>query len=191
MERVSKKSFIVTTLLMPILMLALMIAPALIAEFSEPDTRQIMVIDHTGKIGSQLSNSPSLTFAVTNLPVDSARNLPAIDAVLEIPEETLSGHGTLRMYTNGPSSMEIESAITSQVDNIVEHLKLQSYQIDNLDEIVKSIHSETTMQSVRNDREDTGGSTMLSYLLGVILTLMLYMCLLLYGQMVMTSIIEE
>ena len=87
--------------------------------------------------------------------------------------------------------MEIESAITSQVDNIVEHLKLQSYQIDNLDEIVKSIHSETTMQSVRNDREDTGGSTMLSYLLGVILTLMLYMCLLLYGQMVMTSIIEE
>ena len=191
MERVSKKSFIVTTLLMPILMLALMIAPALIAEFSEPDTRQIMVIDHTGKIGSQLSNSPSLTFAVTNLPVDSARNLPAIDAVLEIPEETLSGHGTLRMYTNGPSSMEIESAITSQVDNIVEHLKLQSYQIDNLDEIVKSIHSETTMQSVRNDRDDTGGSTMLSYLLGVILTLMLYMCLLLYGQMVMTSIIEE
>jgi len=191
MERVSKKSFIITTLLMPLLMLLMMIAPALIVGFSEPDTRQVMVIDHTGKIGDRLTNSGSITFAVTNLPVDSARNLPAIDAVLEIPNDVLSGHGTLKMYTNGPSSMDIESEITSQVDNIVEHIKLESYSIDNLDEIIQSIHSETRLQSVRNDNEETGGSTLFSYALGLVLTFMLYMCLLLYGQMVMTSIIEE
>lgn len=191
MERVSKKSFIITTLLMPILMLAMMAAPALIAEFSEPDTRQVMVIDHTGKIGGQLTDSPSLTFAVTNLPVDSACNLPATDAVLEIPKDALSGHGVITLYTNGPSSMEIESAITSQVDNIVERIKLGDYDIDNLDEIIKSIQCDTSLQSIRNDRDDSGFSTLLSYILGLVLSMMLYMCLLLYGQMVMTSIIEE
>ena len=35
LERVRKKSFIITTLLMPVIMLALMVAPALIAMFAE------------------------------------------------------------------------------------------------------------------------------------------------------------
>ena len=42
-ERVAKKSFIITTLLMPVLMLALMAAPALIAQFSTPSERVIAV----------------------------------------------------------------------------------------------------------------------------------------------------
>ncbi|MDE6101075.1 MAG: ABC transporter permease [Paramuribaculum sp.] len=191
MERVSKKSFLITTFLMPVLMLGMMMVPALIAIFSESENRQLMVIDNSGKIAQELKNTPSLTFVATGILLDSARNLDGVDGVLVIPAEVLTGQATMQIYTNGPSSMEIESAIVSQVDDIVERYKLSSYEIENLDRIIESIKSDVKLQSIRNDKDSTESSTTLSYLLGIVLTMMLYMCLILYGQMVMTSIIEE
>lgn len=190
MERVSKKSFIITTILMPLVMLALMLAPVLIAEFSESENRKVLVIDNSANIAKSLKNTPELSFTETDIELDSARNAPGIDAVLVIPAEALTGDATLQFYSNDASSMSVENAIVDQVNEIVEKQKLASYNIDNLDEIIKSIHSDVDLQSIRNE-DSSESSTMLSYMLGMILTLMLYMCLLLYGQMVMTSIIEE
>lgn len=192
MERVTKKSFIITTLLMPVIMLGLMMAPVLIAMFSESDNRNILVIDNSADtISSRLQNTPTLTFLPQNISVDSARRVESVDAVLVIPESIYDNGATLQIYTNGASSMEVESAITGQFNDIIESQRLKNYNIDDLDEIISAVHSDVKLQSLRNDEEATESSTMLSYMLGMILTLMLYMCLLLYGQMVMTSIIEE
>lgn len=192
MERVTKKSFIITTLLMPVIMLGLMMAPVLIAMFSESDNRNILVIDNSADtISSRLQNTPTLTFLPQNISVDSARRVESVDAVLVIPESIYDNYATLQIYTNGASSMEVESEITGQFNDIIESQRLKSYNIDDLDEIISAVHSDVKLQSLRNDEDATESSTMLSYMLGLILTLMLYMCLLLYGQMVMTSIIEE
>lgn len=191
-ERVTKKSFIITTLLMPVIMLGLMMAPVLIAMFSESDNRNILVIDNSADtISSRLQNTPTLTFLPQNISVDSARRVESVDAVLVIPESIYDNGATLQIYTNGASSMEVESAITGQFNDIIESQRLKNYNIDDLDEIISAVHSDVKLQSLRNDEDATESSTMLSYMLGLILTLMLYMCLLLYGQMVMTSIIEE
>lgn len=192
MERVTKKSFIITTLLMPVIMLGLMMAPVLIAMFSESDNRNILVIDNSADtISSRLQNTPTLTFLPQNISVDSARRVESVDAVLVIPQSIYDNGATLQIYTNGASSMEVESAITGQFNDIIESQRLKNYNIDDLDEIISAVHSDVKLQSLRNDEDATESSTMLSYMLGLILTLMLYMCLLLYGQMVMTSIIEE
>lgn len=192
MERVTKKSFIITTLLMPVIMLGLMMAPVLIAMFSESDNRNILVIDNSADtISARLQNTPTLTFLPQNISVDSARRVESVDAVLVIPESIYDNGATLQIYTNGASSMEVESAITGQFNDIIESQRLKNYNIDDLDEIISAVHSDVKLQSLRNDEDATESSTMLSYMLGLILTLMLYMCLLLYGQMVMTSIIEE
>lgn len=192
MERVTKKSFIITTLLMPVIMLGLMMAPVLIAMFSESDNRNILVIDNSADtISSRLQNTPTLTFLPQNISVDSARRVESVDAVLVIPQSIYDNGATLQIYTNGASSMEVESAITGQFNDIIESQRLKKYNIDDLDEIISAVHSDVKLQSLRNDEDATESSTMLSYMLGLILTLMLYMCLLLYGQMVMTSIIEE
>lgn len=192
MERVTKKSFIITTLLMPVIMLGLMMAPVLIAMFSESDNRNILVIDNSADtISSRLQNTPTLTFLPQNISVDSARRVESVDAVLVIPESIYDNGATLQIYTNGASSMEVESAITGQFNDIIESQRLKNYNIDDLDEIISAVHSDVKLQSLRNDEDATESSTMLSYMLGLILTVMLYMCLLLYGQMVMTSIIEE
>ena len=61
-ERVRKKSFIITTILMPVLMIALMAAPALIMSFSQGDEKQIGVIDASNLIGDRLQSDETMHF---------------------------------------------------------------------------------------------------------------------------------
>lgn len=61
MERVTKKSFIITTILMPILMLALMVTPVLVAELAGTDQRSMTVIDNSGMIALHLQATDEYT----------------------------------------------------------------------------------------------------------------------------------
>ena len=61
-ERVRKKSFIITTLLMPVLMIGLMAAPALIMQFSRGDEKVIAVIDDSGLVAPKLESELPLNF---------------------------------------------------------------------------------------------------------------------------------
>lgn len=192
-ERVHKKSFIITTLLMPVFMLAMMVAPALIMTMSSGDTKEILVVDESGAIGKNLKSNEDTKFSVVSIPLDSALANESVSGVLYIPQGVVEGNKSIRLYTNGASSMSLENGITDKVNTIIENIRLKSYDIENLDGIMAQIHSDVKLQSIRNDmkEEEAQSSTELSYFLGVILTFLLYMFLLLYGQMVMTSIIEE
>lgn len=192
LSRVRKKSFIITTLLMPLVMLALMVAPVLVAEFSEPDARRLTVVDLSGSIAPELKDVAEFNVTLTDPSADWRGLLEAdsTDAVLIIPEAIESGHAALQLYTSGPSSMSLEGELASQVNSIIEQHRLRAYNIEDLDQIISATRSDVQIRS-RQYESDEESSTVLSYALGAGLTMILYICLLLYGQMVMTSIIEE
>lgn len=193
-ERVAKKSFLITTILMPILMLGLMMAPALIMSSGVGQSRtEVLVIDNTGVIAPQLKSDETTVFVNTDITVDSALRRDDAEAVLVIPRELLSSQRpSVKYFSNGPSSMVIESTIRSNITDIVEDMRLKEYDIDNLDKILDDVKCDLTVNTVRTDRDSAEtASTELSSGLGIMLTFVLYMFLLLYGQMVMTSIIEE
>ena len=195
LERVKKKSFIITTILMPVLMLAMMAAPALIMMVTGSEERDITVIDETGTIGARLQSDKETHFTLLeSTPLDSALADTEVAGVLYIPAGIMEGKVSPRLYTNGSSSIALESNVSSQIDGIIEEERLKQYDIENLDKILEEVHSDVKLMSIRNDKEDgesQSASAAVSYLIGIILTFLLYMCLLLYGQMVMTSIIEE
>lgn len=193
MERVRKKSFIITTLLMPLLMLAMMVVPVLITEFSESDTRRMVIVDDSGMIAGQIKNTSEFTVVEQEGDWRSMLEDGTAEAVLLIPENAVDNSAPLQLYTSGPSSISLESNIVDQVNSIIEDQRLKAYNIDNLQSIVDAVKSDISLRSRQFDADnaDKESSTMLSYVLGVLLTMILYMCLLLYGQMVMTSIIEE
>ena len=193
LERVSKKSFIISTLLMPILMLAMMVAPALIVSMSTFDSKTIAVIDNSGFIGQHLKNGDEVNFVSVDIPLDSALARTDLDGILLIDGEILTKPSGVTLYSNGASSMSIEMNITSQIEKAIEAHRLKGYNIENLDKILNEVEATVSMQTFRSDQEEgsNASSSVLSYVIGMIMTLMLYMFLLLYGQMVMTSIIEE
>lgn len=193
MERVTKKSFIITTLLMPLLMLALMFTPVLISEFAEGDTRRLVVVDESGVIAPQMESTSAFTIVPADSSWESMLQDERADAVVFIPSNVLDGTAPVELLTGGASSMTLETALTSQINSIIEQTRLKAYDIENLDTIISSIDSDISLVSRQYDADDENkeSSTILSYILGVVLTMLLYMCLLLYGQMVMTSIVEE
>lgn len=194
MERVKKKSFIITTILMPVLMLVIMALPALIMNYVDSSATTVAVIDNSGVILPELKSSESLSFRpATDATVDSALTRENTDAVLVIPANIIDNPRVgLKYYSNGPSSIGTESGITDQVNSIIETRRLKAYNIDNLDTILENVKSNVSLTTVRADKDsEESNSSMFSYAVGIGMTFVLYMFLLIYGQMVMTSIIEE
>ncbi len=195
-ERVRKKSFIITTLLMPVLMIALMVSPALIMKYSGGDEKVIAVIDDSGLVAPKLENSEEISFEITTLPTEEARKqLTEKFGVLYIGSDILENSGNVRLYANSSSSLSLESAITGQIEHILEAEKLKAYNIENLSKILDEVKTKVNMQTFRNDKsqeEDTQAqSSMVATGVGYVLGFILYMFLLIYGSMVMQSVIEE
>lgn len=193
LQRVRRKSFIITTLLVPVLMIGLMVAPALIAMFSTPEAKTIAVIDDTGQIFSHLQDSDEITFESYTQPLDSARADADVEAILAIGANAVDRpNQSITLYYRGAPTLSTDSYIQSQLKDAIEELRLRAYNIENLRQILDEINVDLSYPTVRIDKEeDTGTSSTLSYFLSLIMDLMLYTFILIYGQMVMTSIIEE
>ena len=195
-ERVRKKSFIITTLLMPLLMVALMAAPALIMQFSRGDEKRIAVIDESGLVAPRLESDEELRFEPTDLTTEEARRtLTDRFGVLRIGGDILENPSDVKLYANSSSSLSVESSITDQIERILEAEKLKRYNIDNLQQILDEVKTTVTLQTFRNDKsqeeETHAQSSTVATVTGYVLGFILYMFLLIYGQMVMQSVIDE
>lgn len=193
MERVRKKSFLVTTILMPALMILLMAAPAMILMFGTPDHNVIGVVDQSGKILPQLKGNELYEFVPVEGDTQSRVDSGAINGYLIIPADVLtSSSPVLNLYMNGAIPVELQSSLSNQIETAVENNKLLSYNIENLPEIMDQVKTNVKINEVRLDKEE--GESMesgLGFAIGIFMSFLLYMFILMYGQMVMTSIIEE
>ena len=195
-ERVRKKSFIITTLLMPLLMVGLMFAPMLIMKYSGGDEKHIAVIDESGLIAPRLQSGKELIFEPTDLSTEAARKeLTDKFGVLYIGSDILTNPNNVKLYANSSSSLSVESNITGQIEDIIEAEKLKSYNIENLSQILQEVKTRVGMQTFRNDEsqeeEAHAKSSVVATGMGFVLGMILYMFLLIYGSMVMQSVIEE
>lgn len=193
LERVKRKSFIITTILMPIVMVAMMVAPALIAILSSPEEKSIAVIDDSGVIAENLRNSDEITFIPVTENLDDLKANEDFEAILVIGRNVVKNPSdNVTLYTHSSPSMVTEEFISGQIEKAIEERRIAAYDIDNLRQIMDNVNVDLSMKTFRLDKEEESEtSSLLSYLLGTFMMLILYIFIMLYGQMVMTSIIEE
>ena len=195
-ERVKKKSFIITTILMPLLMIGMMAAPTLMMLFAKGEQKTLLVIDESSVVAPQLEGNEDVEFKTVDTALAEARKDMDVFGVLWIGEDIVDSPSDVKLYTNSSSSMSLEESITAQIEKVIERERLKRYDIDNLEDIMKDLKASVTMTTYRNDQSEEGKdeqatSSVVSYLLGLVLGMMLYMFLIIYGSMVMTSVIEE
>lgn len=200
-ERVRNKSFIIVTLLMPIIMIAIMAAPTLVMLYGgKSEQKRVMVVDRSGLVVDKLYSSPEVEFVdVSELSKSEAcaQYGAGSDAfgVLYIGS-VVDARDSVQLITNSSSSMMLEENISGQISTIVEQEKLLSYNIENLDQILASIETNIKLSTFVNNgtgAEESMESTSsdMNYILGLILGMLLYMIIIIYGQMVLTSVVEE
>lgn len=195
-ERVYKKSFIITTLLMPLLLALVSVAPTLIMIYAKGDTKSISVIDNSGIVAQRLESNEDVEFvAIPNgdLQEELKKSLESDNfGLLYIGEDIVKNPNNIQLYTNSSSSMLIEDAITDQIEEIIEAERLKEYNISDLKQILESIEVNISLSTFRNDsQEQTASSSAASSFIGIILGFVLYFFLVIYGSIVMQSIIEE
>lgn len=201
MERARKKSFIVTTLLMPLFMIGMMVAPSLMMLYGGSEQKQVVVIDKTGFVAERMISSEEVVFSTqNNLTKEEACQIynaeSGIFGILYINEDVKES-GSVQFITNSSSSLMLEELIQSQLRNIIEREKLKArYDIDNLDQMLADVATPITLNTFENngtgneeDMEITSAG--INYILGIVLGMLLYMVIIIYGQMVLTSVVEE
>jgi ABC-2 type transport system permease protein len=201
MERARKKSFIVTTLLMPLFMIGMMVAPSLMMLYGGSEQKQVVVIDKTGFVAERMISSEEVVFSTQNdLTKEEACQIynaeSGIFGILYINEDVKES-GNVQFIINSSSSLMLEELIQSQLKSIVEREKLKErYNIDNLDQMLADVAVPIALNTFENngtgneeDMESTSAG--INYILGIILGMLLYMVIIIYGQMVLTSVVEE
>lgn len=193
LERVKRKSFIISTILVPLFMILLMVAPALIMVFSTPENKTVAVIDDTNRIYPLLSGNDEIEFVSATENLEAARADESYDAILVIGEQAIRNpQDCITLYSHGSLTMMTDEYIQSQLSDAIEDVRLEAYNIRDLDKILDEVQVDLSLQVLDIDKEgDQATSSVLSYILSLIMDMMLYMFILIYGQMVMTSIIEE
>lgn len=196
-ERVYKKSFIITTILMPLAMLLLSAAPTLIMEYAKTDTRRITVVDESGIVAPRLESDEEVAFVLSDKNIAETLVATASDeenfGVLHIGKDIIANPNDARLYTTSSSSIMLEESIAEQIEGVIESERLKAYNLENIDEILEKVKASVHLATFRTDKdkESAASSAMASSLVGMILGFLLYFILAIYGGMVMQSVIEE
>ena len=193
-ERVRKKSFIITTILMPIAFVAMMFVPALMMNMSSDEQKEIIVVDQSGLVGEKLHNEGQIVFAPSDKSFDVLKEEKnEVFGILVIGEDVATNPSNVQLFTYESSTINIESAITDQVRSIIEAEKLKQYNIDDLDRILNEIKTPVSLQVKQLDEsgEAKDSSAILNIALAYVFGFLIYMFVFLYGNMVMQGVIEE
>ncbi len=193
LERVKKKSFIITTILMPVLMLVLMCLPGLLMNVNISEARSIGVVDNSGVIAGGLQDNELAKYTRVDIAPDSMYSREDYDGFVIINSDILTNPSGVTLYTRDAGSMELERSLSENIANIIENERLKQLEKTDVKEVLESVRADVSMSTFRltDGEASSGTSSIISYAIGIVMSVLLYMFLLMYGQMVMTSIIEE
>jgi len=183
--RVRKKSFIIMTILGPMLMAALLIVPTFLAT----QTKENRIIALNEDANFNLEDSEFIHF--TTIPTSEAEILKTdfseslFYALLHIEGENFT------LYSNQQISLSVSKSIERQLEQIIEHEKLKLFGIDL--QILENASTEIniTTKIISEDGNTSNSQAEASMGIGFISGILIYIFIFMYGTMVMRGVIEE
>ncbi len=198
LNKVKKKSFLLTTFGVPILFAAMYALMIFIMLRTEGDSKRIAVIDHSGIVMEKLENTKQLTFKqIPETDPEAVKNrLGEYDADILLyisPLDSATKSVTATTYADKPMGMETAEVIENRINDAVEAYRIDSYGIEGLDQILSDIHSNIHLTSYTVDEEgkETISQSEVFMIISMVLAMALYMFIAIFSGMVMTSVIEE
>ncbi|RNI30881.1 ABC transporter permease [Rufibacter immobilis] len=190
--RVRKKSFIVMTILGPLLMALVMIVPVGLMMMSD-DTKTIQVLDESGLFADKFVSNEDFRYVPVPGPVEAAKTnyLASEDAgLLYIPQLDIDKPRGIQLFSQKSASMTVISALEKQVKQELEAIKFAKSGIDQkvLDQIKTSVDINTVNLSTEGEKSSNVGITSLAGFMGAFL---IYLFIFIYGAQIMRGVIEE
>lgn len=193
-ERVRKKSFIITTILMPLAFVAIMFIPALMMNIQSDEKHEIVVVDQSGTIAPKMQDSATIDYTSSDRTLEElTAEQQDVFGILIIGSDVATNPSNVQLLTYESSTINIESEIADQIRTILEAEKLKAYNIEDIDSILEAIKTPVSLKvkQLGESGETKESSSILNIALAYIFGFLIYMFVFLYGNMVMQGVIEE
>jgi len=193
LNRVQKKSFLIATILLPLIFPAIMAVLVYVAiEQKKNATKE--VVYYVDESGLFVPDSTRFIFKKFEGSLNDAKKALQQDesyGLLYIPPFELSNPKGISLYTKvNPGPSEIGN-LQSLLENRIRELKMQKFNIDQ--KVLDSLKTDVSIQSVNlseGGQEKTSNSTVL-FGVGMTCGILMYMFIFIYGAQIMQGIIEE
>ncbi len=198
LTKVKKKSFLLTTFIVPVLFAAMCILPSVIMFMAKDKGKQVAVIDQSGIVMPYLVDTESVTYSDHSFAsVDSMKTV-FVDAGMDVlvvisPVDTVAKTVSVVSYSEKPLSVDMKESIQSKVDEAVEDYRLSQYDIDDLKQIMEDVESDVIMSTytLGEDGAEKITSSEVYMVISMVLSMIIYMFIAMFSGMVMQSVIEE
>ncbi len=192
-SRVRKKSFLVMTILGPLLMAAIIIVPVVVTQLSDSDYA-VAIVDDTTLFSDSFEDTDNITFTPLASSIEHSLQLMhdgRFDAVLHIPEMAFQAPSTLRLFSERSVNISAKLRIENILKLEFESLKLSHAGID--EEVLRSIETPVNIQAIRikDDGELITDYPEISMGLGIVSGLLIYIFIFLFGSQVLRGVLEE
>jgi len=195
LSKVRKKSFIIMTILSPFILAAIPLIIGYLTTLNEDTVKSIYILDESDFLSDSFqSNDQTIYTKLVEIDLESAKilaNQEQADGLIYIPNNSLEYVADLiKFYSEESPSLSFISSLEYKIENKLSELKLQNEGIDlsliDASKINVSINQES-FEGVKTSK--TGSIMKLGF--GTFSGLLLFMFIMIYGGMVMRSVIEE
>lgn len=198
LTRVRKRSFLLTTILVPIIIVGFYAAIIAIAMSDSDEQDKIAVIDKgnlfNGAIPAEKDDKESVKLElVQNETQESFKTKYSdrgYDAYVYIPELDITNPTGIELHSKNTVNVFTKNRIERKINKAVERKRLVSANIDpaKYESIKADVSIESTIDSGDGEKKSVEG---LAYAVAFAAGILIYMILLIYGMMVMRGVMEE
>lgn len=195
--RVKKKSFLILTFVVPVLFALLATLPTIIMLNTKEKTQQVAVVDNSGIVMPYLESGESAVYTdYTGTDVDSLKSGLqglGLDVLVLISPLDSAASVSVQTYSNKPAGVDFAEALRSKVKKAVEDYRISTYNIPGLDKIMKDVKADIKVKeyTLGEDGKETVSESGIYMMVSMILGMIIYMFIAIFGGMVLSSVIEE
>ena len=198
LNRVKKKSFLIVTFLVPVLFAALCVLPALIINGLNEESKTLAVVDESSVVMPYLQDSELVSYkdctgrSVEELKAELGES--DYDAILAIsPLDTVARTVSADIFSLKPLGIELGEIVNSRINDAVEAYRISTYDIEDLKVIMEEVKADVKLRSYTLDEEgkETINESGVFMIVSMVLGMIIYMFIVIFGGMVMSSVIEE
>jgi ABC-2 type transport system permease protein len=193
LTRVKKKSFIITTLIMPLLMVVLMFAPALLMNVGK-DAKTFIVVDQTGLYSKAFASDSKNSYVFmqdTAFARDSLKsgNYTAMLVLLQ-RNDTSNAQNIQMYYAESEPSLEVVGGIKDRVKTQLQSVLMQ--QIEGIDEkVFEKINRASVELSSQDIQTGVQSYVEVKTVFGFVCGFLIYFFVFIFGSQIMSGVLEE
>ncbi len=197
LTRIRKKSFIIMSILGPLIFAGFFGLSFYFSSTQDTEIKTIAVIDSSGMFIKRLPDTQYLKFEyLTNIKVSDFKKLLKESnyyGLLYISPIIAYSPKAVQLYSFQQPSLNITQQIANSIEKEVRNQKLLAYNIQNLDNILKSIETRIDVSTIKltDSGEENESSTGLAMAVAYIGSFLIYMFILMFGIQVMRGVLEE